>query len=56
MRKLVDFLGGCFYIVGALGGFGVAIAHKSYFIASCVAALAVMAFPTVKEMVKDLLN
>ena len=54
MRKWVDFFGMCFYIVGTIGGFGVAVANGSYFIASCVAALAVMAFPTAKEMLDDI--
>lgn len=54
MKKFGDFFGMCAYTVGSIGGFGVAVYNKSYFIAACVAVLAVMAFPTVKEMVKDL--
>lgn len=56
MKKWIDFFGICFYTVGTIGGFGVAIANGCYFIASCVAALGVLAFPTVKEMFKDLQN
>ncbi len=56
MKKFANFFGSCFYVVGALGGFGVAIANKAYFIASCVVVLAVLAYPTVKDMVKDLMS
>lgn len=40
----------CLWVVGALGGFGVAIANGYYFIACCVVALAAMAFPYAKKV------
>lgn len=56
MKKIWNFFGICFYVVGAIGGFGNAMMNRSYFIASCVIVLAVLAFPEAKRMVKDLLN
>ena len=56
MKKFVDFFGTCAYVVGSIGGFGLAVASGNYFIAACVLALSIMAFPTAKEMVKDLNN
>lgn len=46
----------CAYVVGAIGGFGYAMYCKAYFIAVCVIALAVMAFPTVKSCYNKLIN
>lgn len=42
------------YAVGAIGGFGVSVAGKDYFIAACVAVLAAMAFPFAKKAFKFL--
>lgn len=42
------------YAVGAIGGFGVSVAGKDYFIAACMAVLAAMAFPFAKKAFKFL--
>lgn len=49
MKKFLYFFAMCAYGVGAIGGFGYALYCKAYFIAVCVVALAVMAFPKAKE-------
>lgn len=49
MKKAFYFFGLAAYAVGTIGGFGYACFCKAYFIAACVAALAVMAFPKAKE-------
>ena len=54
MKKVVSFFGLCAYAVGSIGGFGLAMYGKGYFIALCVVALAVMAFPKAKEFFKEL--
>lgn len=54
MKKLISFFGLCFYIVGALGGFGYACYCHKYFIAVCVAVLAVLAFPKAKAFYNEL--
>lgn len=42
------------YTVGSIGGFGYAAWQKEWFVAICVAVLAVMAFPTAKRYFKEL--
>lgn len=54
MKKLIAFAGLCAYMVGSIGGFGYAVYSRAYFIAACVLALAVMAFPTFKSFWKEL--
>lgn len=56
LKKIGYFFGLCAYTVGAIGGFGYACYCKAYFIAVCVVALAVMAFPTVKSFYNKLVN
>lgn len=56
LKKIGYFFGMCAYAVGAIGGFGYACYCKAYFIAVCVVALAVMAFPTVKSFYNKLMN
>lgn len=62
LKKFGYFFGMCAYAVGAIGGFGsiggfgYACYCKAYFIAVCVVALAVMAFPTVKSFYNKLMN
>lgn len=53
-KKFLHFFGLAAYAVGSIGGFGVAMYDKEYVIGVCVAALAVMAFPTAKKSFKDL--
>lgn len=55
MRKFYDFGVACVYAVGAIGGFGYAAWCKAWFIAACIVGLAAMAFPYVRDAVKDLL-
>lgn len=52
--KALKFLGMCASFIGAVGGFGVAMHHKEYFIGVCILLLAGAAFPTVKKWVKEL--
>lgn len=56
MKKFLYFFGLAAYAVGSIGGFGYAAYCKAYFIAVCVVALAVMAFPTVKSLFNKLMN
>lgn len=49
MKKFLYLLGLAAYAVGSIGGFSYACYCKAYFIAVCVVALAVMAFPKAKE-------
>lgn len=56
LKKFGYFFALFAYAVGAIGGFGYALYNKAYFIAACVVALAVMAFPTVKSLFNKLMN
>lgn len=49
-KSFIDWAVFCLWVVGTIGGVGVALYNKSYFIAICVAALAVMAFPRAKKV------
>lgn len=49
-KSFIDWAAFCAWLVGAIGGFGVALYNHSYFIAICVVALAVMAFPRAKKV------
>lgn len=49
MKKFLYLLGLAAYGVGSIGGFSYACYCKAYFIAMCVVALALMAFPKAKE-------
>lgn len=55
MRKFYCFFALCAYVVGAIGGFGFAMYSRAYFIAACVVALAVMAFPKARDFFKELI-
>lgn len=55
MRKFLCFFALCAYVVGAIGGFGYALYSRAYFIAACVVALAVMAFPKARDFFKELI-
>ena len=54
MKKYVYFFGLFAYAVGTIGGIGYACYSKAWFIAACVAVLAVMAFPKAKEFFEQL--
>lgn len=56
MKKVISLFGLFAYIVGTIGGFGYAAYCKAWFIACCVAALGVMAFPTLLKFWKELNN
>ena len=55
LKKFFDFAVICAYVLGAIGGFGYAIYCKAYLIGICIVALAAMAFPYVRDAVKDIL-
>lgn len=54
LNKLLSFLILCLYALGTIGGIGYVCYNKAYPIAVGVAALAVMAFPKLKEAFKNL--
>ena len=53
-KKILSFFGLCVYAVGVLGGLGFSLVGHGWFIAACVAVLAVLAFPKAKEFFKNL--
>ena len=53
-KKIVAFFGLCFYAVGGIGGILSSGLSGSWFVAVCVAVLAVMAFPKAKEFFSTL--
>ena len=53
-KKFYDFFCLLAYAMGAIGGFGYSAWGGSWVIATCVAVLAVMAFPFAKARFKDL--
>ncbi len=56
LKKAFFFFAMCAYGVGAIGGLGWTLYNKAWLIAVCVAALAAMAFPTVKTFYKKLME
>ena len=54
MKKLFAFAVFCLYILGSIGGFGLAVYGGSWPCAAGVVVLAVMAFPTFKKYCKEL--
>lgn len=54
MKGFLNFLAVCAYVVGVIGGLGWTLYSKAYFIAVCVAVLAVMAFPQLKRCIKGM--
>ena len=49
-KSFIDWAAFCAWVVGAIGGVGVAAYNKYYFIGLCVVALAIMAFPRAKKI------
>lgn len=56
LKKIACFLGICCWGVGAIGGFGYAAYAHAWFIAVCVAFLAVLSFDRVRDMVRYLVE
>lgn len=55
-KKALSFFILLAYAVGLLGGLGWTIYSQAYVIAFCVATLGGMAFPTVRDAVKTILE
>lgn len=49
-KSFIDWAAFVLWVVGALGGVGVAFNSGYYFIGACVAVLAVLAFPRAKKV------
>lgn len=56
LKKFGYFFALCFVLVGVLGGIGSALYMHSYFIAFCVAFVAWMAYPRIKQFIDNLLG
>lgn len=54
LKKMLYVLVMFISVIGLVGGIGVAVASKQYFIACAVLVLGGMAFPTAKSMFKSL--
>lgn len=55
-KNFFYFFGLFAYMIGTIGGFGVATYNKETFIAICVLVLAAMGFPVAKRWFKSLTN
>ena len=53
-KNILQFVALFAYVVGTVGGIGTALWAGQFFIAACVAVLAVLAFPTAREYWKQL--
>ena len=53
-KQFISFLGICAYVMGTIGGFGFSAWGGSWPVAIAVLILAVMAFPTAKQLWKNL--
>ena len=56
LKKIACFLGICCWGVGAIGGFGYAAYLGKWFIAVCIAFLAVLSFDRVRDMMRYLVE
>lgn len=56
MKKLINFAICCLWVLGTIGGIGYAIYGGSWPIAAGVAALSIMALPTVRKHFDELRN
>lgn len=56
MKKIFYFIMICLTVLGAIGGIGYTIYCHAYVISIGIAGLAFMAFPTVKDYVKKLMD
>lgn len=54
-KEIISFIILVLYILGSIGGFGYAVYSGAYLISIAVLALAVMAWPTAKKCIGDLL-
>lgn len=55
-KKALSFFTLLAYAVGLIGGLGWTIYSQAYVIAFCVAALGIMAFPVVRDAVRNILE
>ena len=53
-KQFLSFIGICAYVMGTIGGFGFSVYGGSWPVAIAVLILAVMAFPTAKQLWKNL--
>ena len=53
-KQILSFIGVCAYAMGTIGGFGFSAWGGSWPVAIAVLILAVMAFPTAKQLWKNL--
>lgn len=53
-KQFLSFIGICAYVMGIIGGFGFSVYGGSWPVAIAVLILAVMAFPTAKQLWKNL--
>lgn len=53
-KQFISFIGICAYTMGTIGGFGFSAWGGSWPVAIAVLILAVMAFPTAKQLWKNL--
>lgn len=56
MKKVFDFAVCCVAVLAVVGGIGSLLYDRHYLFAVAVACLAAMAFPYVRERVKELLG
>ena len=56
MKKVFDFAVCCVAVLAVVGGIGSLLYDRRYLFAVAVACLAAMAFPYVRERVKELLG
>lgn len=56
MNKIYDFFAAVAYVLGTIGGVAYLLYYRQWFIAVAVAVVAAMAFPFVRDRVKDLLG
>lgn len=54
MKSFISFIIICLYVLGAVGGFGYALYSGANLIGIAIIALAVMAWPTVRNAFKEL--
>ena len=54
-QQIISFIILALYILGTVGGFGYAIYCGAYLISIAIVALAIMALPTARKCIEDLL-
>lgn len=56
MKKILNFVGLCVWLLGTIGGFGYCAWIGQWHIAIAILVLGGLAFPTVKKMFNNLVN